>query len=246
MVLDSGSGIGFELFDDDSIAVDSSLMTGLVGALIMFTDNLDRDYEFEKAEIGALRILVIGHKGLSYVAFTDKFDNIAHTKKTMEKVILFIGDRLDDTVIFSYVPSPSIIDQIKLILSNSTEFLQITNSVLSSVHVLDNFEEIEFNNLSLIHLERGLIHQFFGEEDSMELLMNLCSQLPFEKDWVGESNVFFQGNHSFKESLVLSRIYDTNYILAGKIIYATENKNQMLMLFYKIKTKIEHEYLTEK
>ena len=113
IVLDKDSGLGFDLYDDKSIKVDPSLLSGLVGALLLFTGSLSSDLDFKRADIGTLRISVSSMNGVQYVAFSDIFDNYEFVASKLMEIINLVCKDLTIDTLFSWVPDSETEKKIK-------------------------------------------------------------------------------------------------------------------------------------
>ncbi|RMG41875.1 MAG: hypothetical protein D6732_01805 [Methanobacteriota archaeon] len=237
IVLDKDSGLGFDLYDDKSIKVDSSLLSGLVGALLLFTGTLSSDLDFKRADIGTLRISVSNMNGVQYVAFSDIFDNFEFvTSKLMEVINLVCKDLTIDTL-FSWIPDKEIEEKIKRILI-SDQFP--IDKLPETYQLIDELiaEGIEFETLLLGDLDDGIIHVYLGNREKVTLLMEIMSQLPIETSWIGESSAFQRNDEIVKEILLISRLGSTDFFLLGQAVIQPDAKDETIKRFNAFNQKI--------
>lgn len=237
LVLDKDSGLGFDLYDDKTIKVDPSLLSGLVGALLLFTGTLSSDLDFKRADIGTLRLSVSSMNGVQYVAFSDIFDNYEFvTSKVMDVINLVCNDLTIDTL-FSWIPEPEIEHKIKSILVTDQfpmeklpETYQLIDELIAN--------GIEFETLLLGDLDDGIIHVYLGNREKVTLLMEIMSQLPIETNWIGESSLFQLNDRIVKEVLLISRLGKTDFFLLGQAVISPEVKEEAIRRFESFGSKI--------
>ncbi len=239
LVMDKDSGLGFDLYDDKTIKVDPSLLSGLVGALLLFTGTLSSDLDFRGADIGSLRITVSSKNGVQYIAFSDIFDNQELISKKLSNVMDFLGKEITIETLFDWSPSEEVEKHIKRILDTYQFPEELLPKTFSYIDKLLTYDGIEFETLLLTDLDDGIIHVYLGNEDKVMLLMEILSQLPIDRTWVGESSIFQLNNELAKEILLINRLNNTEFFILGQAVINPTQKEKTTEIFGEFCQKLE-------
>ena len=231
IIMDQYSGLGFDLYNDYTVKVEPSLLTGLVGALLLFTGSLSQDFVLKKVDIGSLSITVTTLHGLQYVCFSDYYDNHDYIKGKLDEVISIISTEIDPDNFLELQIDKNFEEDIKKIIFSEDFPMDIIPTSYTILDEITDNEDIYFENLLIADLNHGLVHSYSGDEDTARLLIELLAQLPFENNWTGESEKYMRNNKVVKECLLLSRIGKTDFYLLSKAIYKPSLYEDMLDQF---------------
>lgn len=238
LLIDQHSGLGYDLYDDGVLKVDPSLLSGLVGALILFTNSLNEDFEFKKADIGSLTINVSSRYGLQYISFSDSHDNNDYISQKLRSIVTIISPHVSYENLMEFELSEDFQELIDDIVTSEQFPENLIPQTYKYLNYLAENESIIFENLLLADYNYGLIHSFSGDIETASLLLEIMSQIPIENNWTGESSKFIRNGEVVKECLLLSRIENTDYFLLSKSVYKPSMYDEMLDKFNLFKESI--------
>ncbi len=236
--MDQYSGLGFDLYNDGTVKVEPSLLTGLVGALLLFTGSLSQDFILKKVDIGSLSITVSTLHGLQYVCFSDYYDNHDYIKGKLEEIIAVVSTEIDPDNFLELNIDNKFDNTIRDIIFSKNFPIDIIPKSYEYLDAITINDDIYFENLLIADLNHGLVHSYSGDEDTARLLIELLAQLPFENNWTGESEKYMRNNKVVKECLLLSRIGRTDFFLLSKAIYKPSLYEEMVDQFNMFKEKL--------
>ena len=227
LLLDRKKSIGIPLFDNGRVKIHADLLISLVQALMLLGDELGESKgPLREAELGIYQISILSKDDLAYVALQDTYDSEPFTRRIMEDVISAHHEFFDSLNLnySSYVP-PEIADSIANLLNTMKfpkellpEIAYLINDFMIATHeVTDTF--------LLADLDDGIVKSYrdTGTDGIIKLLMELLSEIPFERQWIGESKlrepVMIGGSYKTYETWFLHRIGLTDFCFLGRAYY---------------------------
>lgn len=216
----------FVLFDDQELDINYDLLIRLVKAMNILTESLGTEVVYSKGalqeiEMGAYQIGIKSIDEFVYTIFQDMYDNEPFSSKILTQIIektypiARVAKNLNDSV-------PLLTSEISNIIST----MKFPKSLLPKVQALvDKFHISTFqvvDTLFLADLDDGLVQIFSKKSGSnvISILMEIFSEIPFEKSWVAESNYFknngFTKDQNKSEIWFIYKLGLTDFTILGR------------------------------
>ncbi len=233
MLIDRKTSLGKTLFDDNKINIQSELLIGLVQALMILGNELGpAKGELREAELGKYQISILSKDRLAYVILQDTYDSEPFTRRMLEGILVEFHD------IFMSLNFNLIIPEEENYKIRVEELLQ---SMKFPIHLMPEVErKIEIFNdqtnnicdaLFIADLDDGIIKIFTEPTDVgiIKILMEILSEIPFERHWVGESKlrtpIHIDKEIKTHEGWFIYRIGNTDFCLLGRSFYAYKERD---------------------
>jgi hypothetical protein len=214
---------GFLVFDRSDVEVNVDLLVRLVSAMTVLSSNLgDPKGELSEVEMGEYQIGMLTVDNFAYVVLQDKFDNEPFTSKILRNIIETFHDQLIE-VSNTHEISKKLQNEIATFL----ETMKFPEVLIPQVNKL--VETFQFDTLGacdvlfLADLDDGVVTHFTdsSEKDISVLLMEILSEIPFEKSWIAEMKSKQDPSDETRshEFWVISRIGMTDFTILARGYY---------------------------
>ena len=226
---------GVQIYDNEFIDMDEFLLISFMAALTKFSATMgDSKGALKEAEIGQYQLSIIEREDLVYGIIHDTYDNEDFLGTIIDRVInkyhsLFVSWDYNQIIEGDDIPGdiPDLIRTKKF----PTKILPVINAQVE--HFLDK-TPASIDCFFLADLDDGIINFFIEPSKSVivKLLMELLSEVPFDKHWLGESVMKSNDGNSFEtgtyEGWLIFRINDTEFCLLLRAMYSYMDKPQVL------------------
>jgi hypothetical protein len=180
--------------------------------------------ELKETELGSYQIGIVARDHLAYVIIQDSLDNEPFTSKILNHVVdrfhlEFIEMELNEAFQLN--------ERYKQEVAALIDTMKFPRHLLPDLEPLIQQFHIKTHNicdsLFLTDLDDGLV-QIFQESDHkgiVSILLEILSEIPFERQWIGESEltaVWF-----------IQRLGMTDFCIAGRAFYQPETERQRLV-----------------
>ncbi len=227
MLLDRNKSVGVELYNNDIISLQPDLLIGLVQALMLLGEEMGpAKGPLKEAELGKYQIAILSRDHLAYVAVQDIYDSEPFTSRILESVIerwhesflgLNLNHHIDDK------------EKIKASVSRLLQTMKFPLHILPDIKPLIDEFLIATNDICdtfmLADLDDGIVNIWKNPDNEgiIKILMEILSEIPFEKRWIGETKlikplVIDKQNRSY-EAWFIHRIGLTDFCLMGRAYY---------------------------
>jgi hypothetical protein len=235
LVINMSTTTGVQIYDDEFIDMDDILLIAFMAALTKFSATMgDSKGALREAEIGQYQLSIIEKEDLVYGIIHDTYDNEDFLGTIIDRVIdkyhsLFMGWDYNQIIEGDDIPAdiPDLIRTKKF----PTEILPVINSKVNSF--IDK-TPASIDCFFLADLDDGIISFFIEPSKNVivRLLMELLSEVPFDKHWLGESIIKSNEGNSFDtgtyEGWLIFRINDTEFCLLLRAMYSYMDKPKVL------------------
>ena len=227
ILLDREKSIGKTLFDDGVIDLQQELLIGLIQALMMLGESLGESKGLlREAELGELQLAILSKDKMAYCVIQDTTDNEAFTRRLLDGVIdeyhqAFMSQKISR----NYKNEKEIKERIKVLLTSMTFPDELLEPVSLLVDSFMNTTSYMLDTLFLADLDDGVVKIFRRGENRniVKILIEILSEINFERQWQGESKLFtpviLGGEERTHEVWVLHRIGITDFIIVGRAFY---------------------------
>ncbi|OLS28845.1 MAG: hypothetical protein HeimC2_04460 [Candidatus Heimdallarchaeota archaeon LC_2] len=214
---------GIQIFDRSDVHLNVDLIVRLVAAMGIMSENLgDSKGEISEIELGTYQIGIFTVDTLAYVVLQDKFDNEPFTSKILNNIVDLFHEQLIE------VSNNLEIDRkLKSEIATYLETMKFPDVLISEVNKLA--ETFQFDTLGacdvlfLADLDDGIVTTFANADDQKisNLLMEILSEIPFEKSWIAEMKSKQEMNEEKRshEFWVISRIGMTDFTILARGFY---------------------------
>ncbi|MHA2091583.1 MAG: hypothetical protein ACW98K_12045, partial [Candidatus Kariarchaeaceae archaeon] len=216
---------GCTLYDDGLVSLDSQLLMRLIQTMMLLSKELGpHKGELKETELGSYQIGIVARDHLAYVIIQDSLDNEPFTSKILNHVVdrfhlEFIEMELNEAFQLN--------ERYKQEVAALIDTMKFPRHLLPDLEPLIQQFHIKTHNicdsLFLTDLDDGLV-QIFQESDHkgiVSILLEILSEIPFERQWIGESEltaVWF-----------IQRLGMTDFCIAGRAFYQPETERQRLV-----------------
>ncbi len=235
LVINMKTTTGVQIYDDEFIDMDEILLISFMAALTKFSATMgDSKGALREAEIGQFQLSIIDKEELVYGVIHDTYDNEDFLGSIIHRVIdkyhsLFMSWDYNRIIEGDDIPA-DIPDLIK-----TKKFpLDIIPTIKTKIDSFLDATPASIDCFFLADLDDGII-DFFVEPAKpviVRLLMELLSEVPFDKHWLGESIIKTNEGNSFDsgtyEGWIIFRINDTEFCLLLRAMYSYMDKPQVL------------------
>jgi hypothetical protein len=226
---------GVQIYDNEFIEMDDILLISFMAALTKFSATMgDSKGALREAEIGQFQLSIIDKEELVYGIIHDTYDNEDFLGTIIQRVIdkyhsLFLSWDYNTIIEGDDIPAdiPDLIRTKKF----PTKILPVINAQVEDF--LDK-TPASIDCFFLADLDDGIINFFIEPSNSVivKLLMELLSEVPFDKHWLGESVMKSNDGNSFEtgtyEGWLIFRINDTEFCLLLRAMYSYMDKPHVL------------------
>ncbi len=246
-VVDTSKSVGFEAFNDQKYSLPSELLISLIQSILLLGKQMnagDPKGELREVEIGNIQISSIEIDHIAYIVIQDTYDNEPFTKKTLGKVI----DRFHQVFYeanFTYgIPNE---EAIKSEIQDLITTMAFPMSCLPDIENIleDNFRESpNVDTLLIADLDNGIVKIWReGEGQIIQLLMEILSEIPFERSWIGESRLISPKQFNSKkfnyEGWVIHRIGQSDFCVLGRAYYNAKDRDEIIETFERLSSSID-------
>jgi len=228
-VLNRQDSIGITLYDNKELKIQSDLLSGLVQALMLLGEEMGPvKGALREAELGKYQISILSVDHLAYVVVQDTYDSEPFTRKILENITDEIHDELLQSNFHMELPNrQQLRDKVKVMLQTMKFPMDLIE------HVRDAIEEFQINinsmadTILLSDLDDGVIEIFECQKNDtiVKLLMEILSEIPFERHWVGQTKMSsplkVEGLSLENELWFIYRIGLTDFCIMGRAYYNT-------------------------
>ncbi len=232
-VMNLDIGLGITLYDDGLIEINDILLNSFVQAMMNFTKEFgDPKGALREAEIGKYQLSILERDELVYVVIQDTYDNEPFTKKVLEKVLKKYHQFLR-SIDFSSPPleMPKDIPELLQTMEFPREKMDVVNV---SVNEFLTRSDGMIDTFFLADYDGGIIKIWKQPEKStiITTMMELLSEIPFERYWIGETKLkkardrpYWEGIH---EGWFIWRIGLTDFCMLIRAFYTQKDKEKLV------------------
>ncbi len=231
--MEEKSGLGITLFDDGTIPMNDILLTSFVRAMMSFTKEFgDPKGALREAEIGRYQLSILEKDDLIYVALQDTYDNEPFTRKILDRVISKYHElfrRWD----FSEPPrhNPDDIAELLQTMTFPEEKMSEIDVVVNEfLHRTNGFVDTFF----MADYDGGIIKIWKQEADDniVTTMMELLSEIPFERYWIGETKLRRSKDRPYWEGIyegwLIWRVGITDFCILIRAFYSQNDKKKLV------------------
>ncbi len=237
LVIDRRKSIGLTLFDDGQLILQSDLLIGLVQALMVLGEEMGPvKGSLREAELGQYQISILSKDHLAYVAIQDTYDSEPFTRNLMEGVVDEYHTTLSKSNLHVQLKKEQLIKKGVVKLLTTMQFpvdkLEETRELI--IDFVAN-HSVYVDALLLADLDDGIIDIILQPESEriIRLLMEILSEIPFERHWVGQTRLhkpLDNGQDVYDYELwMIYRVKDTDFCLLGRAYYRDEQERKRLI-----------------
>ncbi len=239
LVLDMKKSVGVELYKDHTITVSTELLISLVQTVLLMGKELHAGKpkgELREVEIGEIQIATLEKDSLVYIIIQDTYDNEPFTKRILESVLEeFHHSFLKENFTHGLSNEFQVKEKIKSLITTMlfpTHLLEETGNIvyqmLNKVPAMDT--------VFMADLDDGIIQKWAeGKGNIIQLLMEILSEIPFERSWIGESKLLYpmqiDGVEYSHEAWLIHRVGLTDFCLLARVYYNISERDGILELF---------------
>ncbi len=246
LVLDREKSVGMELFNDGHYQISSELLISLIQTILLLGHELKAGKpkgELREVEIGDVQIATLEIDHLAYIVIQDTYDNEPFTKKTIEEVTNRYHKKLLNIDFVTGIPDE---EKMKSEIAKLITTMKFPEEALGDVNKVIMNLQGKLPNLDTIFiadLDDGIIKVWNkGNGNVLTLLMEILSEIPFERSWIGESklmdSVKIGDKNYINEAWLIHRIGLTDFCLLGRVYYNNTERNRVLEEFEKAVNEI--------
>lgn len=238
ILLDRNKSIGVSLFDNNQIDIQSDLLLGLVQALMLLGEEMGPHKGLlREAELGKYQIGILSVDHLAYIVLQDAYDSEPFTRRMLQGVINKYHSVFK---IANFNQSLENEHEIKENVFNLLQTMKFPLRLLPKIQKnIDSFitdtSDI-CDTLLLADLDDGII-KVFSENNNTEnvtkILMEILSEIPFERHWLGESKLMksklINSRYRTHEAWFIYRIGLTDFCLLGRAFYNPDDERDFLV-----------------
>ena len=227
---------GVTLYDNEKVNLDSELLIRLIQSMVMLSEELGPSKgAIKETELGRYQIGIVTRDNLSYVIIQDQYDNEPYTSKILNHVIdrfhpKLLDIELDDNYALNYEYK----DRVSVLIDT----MKFPREIIPSIQPLIDSFQIKTHNicdtLFICDLDDGLVHIFDKPENDgiIAILLEILSEIPFSRQWLGESKLFSNNNEDeigTHEVWFIQRIGMTDFCIMGRAYYTPESERMNLV-----------------
>jgi hypothetical protein len=261
IVIDQRTTVGQVLYDDDTVILETDLLTGFISALSAFAKCLgEESIEFKGADLGDHRFSLITRDHLTYAIFQDLFDNEPFARIALKEVI----DTYHDELLLLNLSIDSIRKTIPKEITNliETEYFPvgILRDINTEIESTITSSGINFDLMFLASITNGIIHIWRRPINPtiMKQFLDIISKIPLEMNWLAEGKtsnyglVGLNGDDPESEAWMIKRVSTTNFFIAGRAItkgyesketFSSSLSEIFEQISYKIEKALEEEWV---
>lgn len=193
LVVDRDKSVGVTLYDDDIIQFQADLLIGLSQALLLLGEELGKAKgDLKEAELGTYQIGIITRDHLAYVAVQDAYDSEPFTKRILDSVIKEFHPYFIKT---NFNVKIKKFEQVKQRIAELLQTMKFPTHLIPLINPhIDQFM-IRTNHIAdclfIADLDDGIVNIYEEPENEniIKLLMEILSEIPFERRWLGETKL---------------------------------------------------------
>jgi hypothetical protein len=225
--LDRNKSVGLELANDQTLNLQADLLVGLVQALMLLGEELGpAKGPLREAELGKYQIAILSRDHLAYVAVQDTFDSEPFTRRILESIIekhheYFMEANLN----FKLKKEQIIKDDIKKLLQTMKFPVELLPQLGPSVEDFLIATNDICDTFMLADLDDGIVNIWKKPETEgiIKILMEILSEIPFERSWLGETKliqpIVINNRKRTHETWFIHRIGLTDFCIMGRAYY---------------------------
>ena len=246
-LMDLSMGIGWVLYQDDTIEVQSSLVWPMISSLDTFTREVTGQKRgFRKAVLEDIQFLVYhpdaDNSNLRYCIINDRYDNAEYTIAKVDKIHPFF-DTIEDLTHYSLGDEEK--SKVKEILSYTMKFpiekitTELRDEVKDAIAQLNEKGAI-FIDLFIADIDEpeSVVCDFVKRTELMEksssmLFADLLSSVSFEKDlwldtYADKEKQQIHGGKGVYEGWIVNRLGEkSDFFMVGYFIFPLESKEDV-------------------
>jgi hypothetical protein len=240
-VIDRNKSIGVSLYiaDGNQLQIETELLIGLVQALMLLGEEMGPTKGgLREAELGKYQIGIMSKDHLAYVIIQDAYDSEPFTSRMLEGVINKFHDEFLKFSFRTDLPKSS---PIRAEISKMLQTMKFPKQYLPKVKIaVDRFHKMTTaitDTLFIADLDDGIVSiitQPTKDENIIKLLMEILSEIPFDRHWIGESKLrnpkIIDGIEKTHEGWVIYRINDTDFCIMGRTYFNHGAEHDSLIL----------------
>ncbi|RMG35130.1 MAG: hypothetical protein D6732_09870 [Methanobacteriota archaeon] len=245
-VVDTSKSVGFEAYNDQKYSLPSELLISLIQSILLLGKQMDAGDpkgELREVEIGNIQISSIEKDHLAYIVIQDTYDNEPFTKKTLSNVIDRFHDDFLQSDFYRGIPNE---EKIREEIKNLITTMAFPKSALPEIEKVFEREFKQMPNvdtLLIADLDDGIVNIWReGKGQIIQLLMEILSEIPFERSWIGESRLIAPkqfGTKNFQyEGWVIHRIGLSDFCILGRAYYNAPQRDDIIDLFERMSSEI--------
>jgi hypothetical protein len=236
--MDRMKGVGHELYasPNHTLKISTELLIGFIQALLLLGEEFGESKgDLEEVELGKYQISLMAQDHLVYVVIHDTFDSEPFTAGIIDRVINkyhhwfvnfnFNHDMDDETDIFADIAQmlqtmDFPMDQLSHVAEFVDLFLTETNWITDTLLLSD--------------LDAGIVKIYQEPKDDpiATKLMEIMSEIPFERHWIGETKLFHgkevNGMKDY-EAWFIYRVGLTDFCILGRAFLAAYSERELLI-----------------
>ncbi len=251
LLIDRKKSVGLELFKDNTITFDSELLIPLIQSILLISQSFGNSKpkgELRELEIGDYQIGSYELDNLAYVIIQDTYDNEPFTKQILTSIINEFHDKF---LSMDFSREIQGLGSIKERIVELTTTMKFPTQVLQSFQyrikeLLTRVQGVE--TIFLADLDDGVKHIWLRRENNIiTVLMEILSEIPFERSWLGEVRLFkpieFNGISYTHEAWIIVRIGLTDFCILARGYFNQSFRDIMLSEFESLAEEFNEEIL---
>ncbi len=237
ILLDRNKSIGKTLYDDGTIDLNHDLLIGLIQALMLLGETLGESKGLlREAELGKMQLAILSKDYFAYAIIQDSIDNEAFSRKLLDGVLDEFHDEFKaQDITRTYKNEDKVKDRIKELLTSMVFPKELLPKIRTMIDEFMQATHYMIDTLFLSDLDDGIIEIFHSSENKkiIKILLEILSEISFDRQWIGESKLFkpvVTNNHeSTHEVWILHRIGLTDFVLVGRAYYSPGVQRETLV-----------------
>lgn len=237
IVYNQKSHEGLIVFDRNSIDINSSLLVSLIESMLLLSKELGKVEKghLKEIELGKYQISLLDHKSLTYIVIQGTYDNELFTRRIINLVIEKYHSR------FVELPFKAGLNVESIYQDELGDFIQTLNfpdEIIPQIESIIGDLLIRLNNridlLFITDLDNGITKVFTkpkkNSKQLINLLMQILSEIPLEKAWIGESRmVDCKKENGEYESWIITRIGLTEFCIIARGFYYSHDRDKIII-----------------
>ncbi len=243
---------GLTVFNRGSIDIDSNLLLSLIESMLLLSMELgkvEKGY-LKEIEIGRYQISLLDHFEYTYIVIQGTYDNELLTRRIINLVIDSYHEKL---ISLNFKHGLSVDDTYQEELGKFIMTLNFPDELLPVIEPL--VEDLiirlygKVDLFFITDLDNGIANIFKQPDDGeglITLLMQILSEIPLEKAWIGESRVEINSrgrkNEEY-ESWIIQRIGLTEFCIMARAFYSSSDRDTIVLGIDEISDIIHDNYI---
>ncbi|MCY3413730.1 MAG: hypothetical protein INQ03_18950 [Candidatus Heimdallarchaeota archaeon] len=249
IVYNQESRKGLIVFDRQTVAIQNHLMVSLIDSMVILSKQLGKVEKghLKEIEVGKYQISLLDNEGLTYIIIQGSYDNELFTRRILNIVVEKYHQKFLD---LTFTKDLAYEDMYQDELAKFIETLNFPDALLPIIdgYARDMLIRLNYSLdlLFLTDLDNGISKVFTEPEVEtgiITLLMQILSEIPLEKAWLGEYKIP-ESNPEIYEGWIIFRIGLTEFCVIARGNYPQHDRDMIIDTVEEFADLIHETYLT--